>query len=44
MSKKDSVAPELKALVAKDLEHESSGWRGLFLCSAFVIEASNPSE
>jgi 2-polyprenyl-3-methyl-5-hydroxy-6-metoxy-1,4-benzoquinol methylase len=21
------------------LEHESSGWRGLFLCSAFVIEA-----
>ena len=21
------------------LEHESSGWRGLFLCSAFVVEA-----
>ena len=44
MSKKDSVAPELKVLVVKDLEHESSSWRGLFLCSAFVIEASNPSE
>jgi 2-polyprenyl-3-methyl-5-hydroxy-6-metoxy-1,4-benzoquinol methylase len=29
---------------ALNLEHESSGWRGLFLCSAFVIEASNPSE
>ena len=29
---------------ALNLEYESSGWRGLFLCSAFVIEASNPSE
>ena len=23
------------------LEHESSNWRGYFLCSAFVIEAIN---
>ena len=22
------------------LEHETSGWRGLFLCSAFVVEAT----
>ena len=29
---------------AINLEYESSGWRGLFLCSAFVIEASVPSE
>lgn len=29
---------------ALKLEHETSGWRGLFLCSAFVIEASAPSE
>jgi 2-polyprenyl-3-methyl-5-hydroxy-6-metoxy-1,4-benzoquinol methylase len=32
-----------KALFRKEavaLEHESSGWRGMFLCSAFVIEAT----
>jgi len=25
------------------LEHENSGWRGLFLCSAFVVEATRKS-
>jgi len=25
------------------LEHESSGWRGLFLCSAYVVEATKPA-
>jgi 2-polyprenyl-3-methyl-5-hydroxy-6-metoxy-1,4-benzoquinol methylase len=25
------------------LEHENSGWRGLFLCSAFVVEATKES-
>lgn len=25
---------------ALQLEHESSGWRGMFLCSAFVVEAT----
>lgn len=24
------------------LEHETSGWRGLFLCSAFVVQARTP--
>ena len=23
-------------------EHENSGWRGMFLCSAFVVEATIP--
>ena len=27
---------------ALKLEHENSGWRGLFLCSAFVVEAIKP--
>jgi len=27
---------------ALKLEHDSSGWRGLFLCSAFVVEATKP--
>lgn len=31
--------PELYRREAIQLEHESSNWRGLFLCSAFVIEA-----
>lgn len=31
--------PELFREEAIRLEHESSGWRGLFLCSAFVVEA-----
>lgn len=26
------------------LEHETSGWKGLFLCSAFIIRARRPSE
>jgi 2-polyprenyl-3-methyl-5-hydroxy-6-metoxy-1,4-benzoquinol methylase len=26
------------------LENEPSGWRGLFLCSAFVVEAHRPSD
>ena len=28
---------------ALKLEHETSGWRGYFLCSAFVVEARNGS-
>ncbi|MDP3935335.1 MAG: class I SAM-dependent methyltransferase [Candidatus Giovannonibacteria bacterium] len=32
-------APELFRKAAISLEHETSGWRGMFLCSAFVIEA-----
>jgi len=31
--------PDLFRKEATKLEHESSGWRGLFLCSAFVAEA-----
>ena len=27
---------------ALKLEHDTSGWRGLFLCSAFVVEAIKP--
>ena len=26
------------------LENEESGWRGLFLCSAFIVEASRPEK
>jgi len=33
--------PELFRREAIRLEHESSGWRGYFLCSAFVVEAVN---
>lgn len=29
---------------ALNLEHETSGWRGMFLCSAFVVEASVPAD
>ncbi|MGD9637484.1 MAG: class I SAM-dependent methyltransferase [Alphaproteobacteria bacterium] len=36
LSEKD---PELFRREAIKLEHEPSNWRGLFLCSAFVIEA-----
>jgi SAM-dependent methyltransferase len=35
----DGEMPELFRREAVRLEHESSGWRGLFLCSAFVVEA-----
>lgn len=31
--------PEQFREEALRLEHESSGWRGMFLCSAFVVEA-----
>ena len=31
--------PELFRKEALRLEHEPSGWRGYFLCSAFVVEA-----
>jgi 2-polyprenyl-3-methyl-5-hydroxy-6-metoxy-1,4-benzoquinol methylase len=27
---------------ALKLEHENSGWKGMFLCSAFVVEAQKP--
>jgi len=32
-------APDLFRKEATKLEHEPSGWRGMFLCSAFVVEA-----
>src|SRR4051794_15384375 len=35
----ESADPGLFRREAIRLEHECSGWRGLFLCSAFVIEA-----
>jgi hypothetical protein len=37
-----SANPELFREEAIRLEHECSGWRGLFLCSAFVVEAIKP--
>jgi len=36
----ESKNRELFRSEAMKLEHEQSGWRGLFLCSAFVIEAT----
>lgn len=33
-------SPELFRKEAVGLEHEASGWRGYFLCSAFVVEAT----
>jgi 2-polyprenyl-3-methyl-5-hydroxy-6-metoxy-1,4-benzoquinol methylase len=35
----ENKLPELFRQEAIRLEHEPSGWRGLFLCSAFVVEA-----
>jgi 2-polyprenyl-3-methyl-5-hydroxy-6-metoxy-1,4-benzoquinol methylase len=35
----ESRIPELFRKEAIRLEHEPSGWRGFFLCSAFVVEA-----
>jgi hypothetical protein len=35
-------APEAFREEALALEHEPSGWRGLFLCSAFVVQARKP--
>ena len=35
----ESRAPQLFRDEAIALEHESSGWRGYFLCSAYVVEA-----
>jgi 2-polyprenyl-3-methyl-5-hydroxy-6-metoxy-1,4-benzoquinol methylase len=35
----ESSMPTLFREEAIRLEHEASGWRGLFLCSAFVVEA-----
>jgi len=35
----ESADPRLFREEAIRLEHECSGWRGLFLCSAFVVEA-----
>ncbi|MCA9806187.1 MAG: class I SAM-dependent methyltransferase [Cyanobacteria bacterium HKST-UBA02] len=29
---------------ALKLEHEASGWKGYFLCSAFVVEATKPTD
>jgi 2-polyprenyl-3-methyl-5-hydroxy-6-metoxy-1,4-benzoquinol methylase len=36
--------PELFRKEAVSLEHETSKWRGFFLCSAFVIEATKTQE
>jgi 2-polyprenyl-3-methyl-5-hydroxy-6-metoxy-1,4-benzoquinol methylase len=36
--------PELFRKEAVRLEHETSNWRGYFLCSAFVIEATKAQE
>lgn len=33
--------PELFRRESMKLEHEPSGWRGMFLCSAFAVEAKN---
>jgi 2-polyprenyl-3-methyl-5-hydroxy-6-metoxy-1,4-benzoquinol methylase len=35
----ENSMPKLFREEAVRLEHETSGWRGLFLCSAFVVEA-----
>lgn len=35
----ESENPSLFRQEAFRLEHETSGWRGMFLCSAFVVEA-----
>jgi len=35
----EKAMPQLFRDEAIHLEHEASGWRGLFLCSAFVVEA-----
>ena len=35
----DEQNPRLFREEAMKMEHETSGWRGLFLCSAFVVEA-----
>ena len=40
LSKED---PHLFRDEALKLEHNNSNWKGMFLCSAFVIEAVNPS-
>jgi len=36
----ESINSQLYRDESVKLEHESSGWKGLFLCSAFVIEAT----
>ena len=35
--------PQLFRNEALKLEHNNSNWKGMFLCSAFVVEAVNPS-
>jgi hypothetical protein len=35
----ESVDKEAFRRESMNLEHEPSGWRGMFLCSAFVVEA-----
>ena len=39
LAEKDPAAFREAAI---NLEHETSGWRGLFLCSAFVVQARKP--
>jgi 2-polyprenyl-3-methyl-5-hydroxy-6-metoxy-1,4-benzoquinol methylase len=36
----EGLAPQAFRRQAMALEHEPSGWRGMFLCSAFVVEAT----
>jgi 2-polyprenyl-3-methyl-5-hydroxy-6-metoxy-1,4-benzoquinol methylase len=38
----NEIDKELFRDEALKLEHDTSGWRGLFLCSAFVVEAIKP--
>ena len=38
----NDIDKELFREEALKLEHDTSGWRGLFLCSAFVVEAIKP--
>lgn len=39
----ESVDPEEFRVQSMALESESSGWKGLFLCSAYIVHAKTPS-
>jgi 2-polyprenyl-3-methyl-5-hydroxy-6-metoxy-1,4-benzoquinol methylase len=38
----ESSAPQAFRDASIAMEHEASGWRGLFLCSAFLVQARRP--
>jgi len=40
----EAVDPELFHADAKALEHEDSGWKGMFLCSVFLLDARRTSD